>query len=174
MRISDWSSDVCSSDLIGGSQPGGELGEHMEGADKVDLDRLAINVERVRRIVPADRLHRGRDPCAVNENAGCAMRRFSRIQSRRDARIVGNIGHAEDAADFGSRCLSGFFIEVEDRNLGAVGCEHFRRRIRSEEHTSELQSLMRNSYAVFCLKKKTRSKHNNYINLCNYIYYDTR
>src|SRR3546814_6945671 len=28
------------------------------------------------------------------------------------------------------------------------------RRVRSEEHTSELQSLMRNSYAVFCLKKK--------------------
>src|SRR3546814_4971729 len=28
---------------------------------------------------------------------------------------------------------------------------------RSEEHTSELQSLMRNSYAVFCLKKKTRT-----------------
>src|SRR3546814_3298914 len=31
---------------------------------------------------------------------------------------------------------------------------HPRRRIRSEEHTSELQSLMRNSYAVFCLQKK--------------------
>src|SRR3546814_9421703 len=30
----------------------------------------------------------------------------------------------------------------------------FRKRLRSEEHTSELQSLMRNSYAVFCLKKK--------------------
>src|SRR3546814_5481080 len=30
---------------------------------------------------------------------------------------------------------------------------------RSEEHTSELQSLMRNSYAVFCLKKKTKSSH---------------
>src|SRR3546814_8340283 len=30
---------------------------------------------------------------------------------------------------------------------------------RSEEHTSELQSLMRISYAVFCLKKKTRQKH---------------
>src|SRR3546814_9212974 len=30
---------------------------------------------------------------------------------------------------------------------------------RSEEHTSELQSLMRNSYAVFCLKKKTTQKH---------------
>src|SRR3546814_2743278 len=36
---------------------------------------------------------------------------------------------------------------------------------RSEEHTSELQSLMRNSYAVFCLKKKnnkTHSKHSQY------------
>src|SRR3546814_3882563 len=34
-----------------------------------------------------------------------------------------------------------------------AGCER-----RSEEHTSELQSLMRSSYAVFCLKKKKRSK----------------
>src|SRR3546814_10510942 len=33
-----------------------------------------------------------------------------------------------------------------------------KRVIRSEEHTSELQSLMRNSYAVFCLKKKTKTK----------------
>src|SRR3546814_6555557 len=32
---------------------------------------------------------------------------------------------------------------------------------RSEEHTSELQSLMRNSYAVFCLKKKKNKKENN-------------
>src|SRR3546814_7284049 len=35
-----------------------------------------------------------------------------------------------------------------------------RQRRRSEEHTSELQSLMRNSYSVFCLKKKTKLKHN--------------
>src|SRR3546814_4128919 len=34
----------------------------------------------------------------------------------------------------------------------------FRDAMRSEEHTSELQSLMRISYAVFCLKKKTRSR----------------
>src|SRR3546814_7174597 len=33
------------------------------------------------------------------------------------------------------------------------------RAVRSEEHTSELQSLMRISYAVFCLKKKTKYKH---------------
>src|SRR3546814_8927297 len=32
-------------------------------------------------------------------------------------------------------------------------------RLRSEEHTSELQSLMRNSYAVFCLKKKHINNH---------------
>src|SRR3546814_9361367 len=36
-----------------------------------------------------------------------------------------------------------------------------RRCLRSEEHTSELQSLMRISYAVFCLKK-TKSTHDNY------------
>src|SRR3546814_3994698 len=35
-----------------------------------------------------------------------------------------------------------------------------RGKYRSEEHTSELQSLMRISYAVFCLKKKTQKKHN--------------
>src|SRR3546814_7490752 len=36
--------------------------------------------------------------------------------------------------------------------------ELFDRFVRSEEHTSELQSLMRISYAVFCLKKKTKNK----------------
>src|SRR3546814_3462096 len=34
---------------------------------------------------------------------------------------------------------------------------YFQKRWRSEEHTSELQSLMRNSYAVFCLKKKKKN-----------------
>src|SRR3546814_1416140 len=37
-------------------------------------------------------------------------------------------------------------------------CPHCGHQLRSEEHTSELQSLMRISYAVFCLKKKTRTK----------------
>src|SRR3546814_5655094 len=50
-------------------------------------------------------------------------------------------------------------IECCDRRCGGVlRCGHDRRRLscapRSEEHTSELQSLMRLSYAVFCLKKK--------------------
>src|SRR3546814_10468128 len=38
------------------------------------------------------------------------------------------------------------------------------RRMRSEEHTSELQSLMRNSYAVFCLKKKREDTNNTNLN----------
>src|SRR3546814_4969100 len=38
--------------------------------------------------------------------------------------------------------------------------KHAARRPRSEEHTSELQSLMRISYAVFCLKKKKKTDHN--------------
>src|SRR3546814_6041827 len=38
----------------------------------------------------------------------------------------------------------------------------FKMSPRSEEHTSELQSLMRISYAVFCLKKKNTIKHTNY------------
>src|SRR3546814_5313521 len=43
----------------------------------------------------------------------------------------------------------------KDRDLGCPGDP----RRRSEEHTSELQSLMRISYAVFCLKKKNKNKN---------------
>src|SRR3546814_8162488 len=51
---------------------------------------------------------------------------------------------------------------VPDAEAGAAGgvlLGHVLARLRSEEHTSELQSLMRISYAVFCLKKKN-TKHN--------------
>src|SRR3546814_1630525 len=41
------------------------------------------------------------------------------------------------------------------------------RRVRSEEHTSELQSLMRISYAVFCLKKKRTILYRQYNKICN-------
>src|SRR3546814_2110527 len=69
--------------------------------------------------------------------------------------------------------IRGHRCNVVDRNTGRVGGEFFRatdvtkvydaegREIdgRSEEHTSELQSLMRISYAVFCLKKKKQAEH---------------
>src|SRR3546814_975848 len=53
------------------------------------------------------------------------------------------------------RITSGGFGQPES---GKVPQRADRQRLRSEEHTSELQSLMRNSYAVFCLKKKKRTK----------------
>src|SRR3546814_2267571 len=46
----------------------------------------------------------------------------------------------------------------EHRSRRGAQMVQSRRRPRSEEHTSELQSLMRISYAVFCLKKKTKTK----------------
>src|SRR3546814_4893031 len=48
----------------------------------------------------------------------------------------------------------------------------FAPRPRSEEHTSELQSLMRISYAVFCLKKKKTTKKNETIKSTNYTSQD--
>src|SRR3546814_5514866 len=62
-------------------------------------------------------------------------------------------GHRPDCSEQGKkeeRC-AGF-----DRDEQPHRCNE-----RSEEHTSELQSLMRISYAVFCLKKKKKTKHTN-------------
>src|SRR3546814_4172248 len=108
MRISDWSSDVCSSDLIQHIAP--------EQADGAEARADAVHQRRVelrhRRLAPHDHLQR----------------------------------------------------LARDRHLQPVGDEagHFpiesQRMLRSEEHTSELQSLMRISYAVFCLKKKKSTK----------------
>src|SRR3546814_1153713 len=46
---------------------------------------------------------------------------------------------------------------ADDARLHVCAVHRFRHFVRSEEHTSELQSLMRISYAVFCLKKKIRT-----------------
>src|SRR3546814_8776800 len=107
MLISDWSSDVCSSDLV--------------ETDVVE-DRAADDVILARRI---DRIEAHRAQHVPRR--GRALIVHSRIAV---ARGVAAIGEVEDFA-------------------------HQRLRLpRSEEHTSELQSLMRTSYAVFCLKKK--------------------
>src|SRR3546814_7559560 len=64
---------------------------------------------------------------------------------------VGRLAHPE-ALRLRARVGPGRALleEGDDAGIAALG----RPRARSEEHTSELQSLMRNSYAVFCLKKK--------------------
>src|SRR3546814_2853044 len=51
------------------------------------------------------------------------------------------------------------------RGVDQVGADHADPAGRSEAHTSELQSLMRISYAVFCLKKKTKQTTRTYIQL---------
>src|SRR3546814_2902605 len=58
---------------------------------------------------------------------------------------------------------AGAFPEGEWRKIAAFnsGCRSLTRS-RSEEHTSELQSLMRISYAVFCLKKKKNKQYTQY------------
>src|SRR3546814_3545444 len=123
MRISDWSSDVCSSDLLGrddvrelchrNRRDGDEAGER-------DNDR---NDERDPRPVDEDVEH-GSDP-AVGRGRG------------RDGLTRSNLLQAFDDD------LLALLEALGDDDIG-----------RSEEHTSELQSLMRISYAGFCLKKK--------------------
>src|SRR3546814_10078425 len=62
------------------------------------------------------------------------------------------------AREAGTRQWKVGTIPVERRCLRPRGCRANYSGLRSEEHTSELQSLMRISYAVFCLKKK-KNKH---------------
>src|SRR3546814_9173529 len=77
----------------------------------------------------------------------------------RMTRYLGDVfGHAEEENaehDADAR------IREASEHENALSVLSERRVRRSEEHTSELQSLMRLSYAVFCLKKKTKKKNTN-------------
>src|SRR3546814_5432131 len=125
MRISDWSSDVCSSDLPGsGRQVHGhraEGGEVMKGWNEA----MKFHERQVAKHNPREFLTRpaGLKPGSIMENGNIVTRSFG--QGSIDSVAFGNI---EIAAPVRIR--------------------------RSDEHTSELQSLMRISYALFCLKKK--------------------
>src|SRR3546814_5474665 len=61
---------------------------------------------------------------------------------------------SEDARRGSLSAMANLMSRGRKRGLAGVIATQ---RLRSEEHTSELQSLMRSSYAVFCLKKKTRN-----------------
>src|SRR3546814_7099571 len=125
MRISDWSSDVCSSDLdaIVHSIPG-------------DLRELARQREQVMPLLLAMLL--GNDQGVLGKQ---------RIE------IASRMGNEVAEATFGLRgTLAQSLYPMQRLPLAAVAFPVL--RLRSEEHTSELQSLMRISYAVFCLKKK--------------------
>src|SRR3546814_1952645 len=127
MRISDWSSDVCSSDLY--------LARLAGGAARVQGSRQA---RRGGKALP--RLWRGR-ALGADAHQGLLLGRPRGAgggRPRRRERAFSRCGAA----------LRSILRPAVDR--------------RSEEHTSELQSLMRISYAVFCLKKKIRSTYITY------------
>src|SRR3546814_7941051 len=122
MRISDWSSDVCSSDLL--------IGKPVTGFAQVPGQGLCGGQEG---------RAAGRQQIPFAE--GCRLRCLAALQ-RRQGREQSLLGGADAVVLQHGEGLR------QARGAGeAVGK-------RSEEHTSELQSLMRISYAVFCLKKK--------------------
>src|SRR3546814_2240312 len=96
-------------------------------------------------------------------------RRLARGQGR-DARAPAPDGETLGQTGGGGRACR---AHQPDPFLGRAALRA-RDRSRSEEHTSELQSLMRISYAVFCLKKKTQTQdtqhtHNTTTHQCNTI-----
>src|SRR3546814_2541052 len=114
MRISDWSSDVCSSDLA--------------------ALRQIVRASRVP-IVADIHFHYRRALEAADAGAACL-----RINP-------GNIGSAERVQEvINAAKANGCSMRI---GVNAGSLER-----RSEEHTFELQSLMRISYAVFCLQEK--------------------
>src|SRR3546814_8133551 len=126
MRISYWSSDVCSSGLAVRHR-----NQHVAHAIHLGIDARLL--EGAQQTQASDLRHlEGRDLAALEPDRPAVDR------------VVADDG-------------------VEQRGLaGAVGADQPGDLARSEEHTSELQSLMRISYAVFCLKKK-KKKHSTYV-----------
>src|SRR3546814_7973931 len=123
MRISDWSSDVCSSDLVDAARSRQLRAEH--GRDE------------------AGRQHAMGDTALEHGLRSVFLVEMQRIG------VAGNPGEQNDIR-LGQRLgVDGGHADREFIDVIALR--------RSEEHTSELQSLMRISYAVFCLKKKKKN-----------------
>src|SRR3546814_10055766 len=141
--MSDWSSDVCSSDLAGLERPGGD-GD--EAAADVRARRVALGVERR---IGDDHVE------ALRQSSGDVMPVESELRARCERREVHprQFQRARLGLEQVQRGDAGAALQQLRRQVAPAGAE-----VRSEEHTSELQSLMRTTYAVFCLKKKNKDK----------------
>src|SRR3546814_7787061 len=133
MRISDWSSDVCSSDLHGKGLASGEPSARTADNGRFCAARPARRAARTRPAPHPQPLALGRSLYAR------ADERREKLYRQLPAR------------------------PADDRRRHRRDHRKPDGRLRSEEHTSELQSLMRISYAVFCLKKKITTTHNTHI-----------
>src|SRR3546814_2406854 len=136
MRISDWSSDVCSSDLALNELP-------------------AVPYRTLRWDTPNDSLGRfdliiGSDILYERDHAERLSALLPRHAQRVCEVLITDPGRG-NSATFTRALAAQDFVLVERRCRMDEGDMP-----RSEEHTSELQSLMRISYAVFCLKKKSK------------------
>src|SRR3546814_4792858 len=132
MRISDWSSDVCSSDLGLGVQALDVtlFGDFQRRVDE-DLDELAV-LEQLARHPPL---------CPERGNEA-------------DQHDQAGIDHEPRGLGYATDVFHPVLIGKTQVLVQPVPDVVAIQDVgRSEEHTSELQSLMRISYAVFCLKK---------------------
>src|SRR3546814_2634020 len=173
MRISDWSSDVCSSDLLGFEEPASERVARLERIDRRwprPISGDAAENPGLRRS-PRLILRTRAQPKAVRRNGGLVARppRSHQVSPTRVLRPVASlcIGSGQPPTGRGVRASLSTSIRhiacglvIRYRHPSRDGSCAVRKAhsspaccIRSEEHTSELQSPMRISYAVFCLTK---------------------
>src|SRR3546814_1618514 len=131
MRISDWSSDVCSSDL--------DADAFVAAAEKELFDFSVFNA----RVQWINNTYITEDSDAVAARVGAEGTEMSVRLAKEAARFDKTPGLSFDTRRKLGILKQGIVLPAPS-TPGA----------RSEEHTSELQSLMRISYAVFCLKKK--------------------
>src|SRR3546814_2990966 len=160
MRISDWSSDVCSSDLALLLPRQQERVEQAAAEDLLQFRREVIAIAehglrpayRARQagaVIPAAEHALEAEQQAGGLGRGLDLARAARQAAPAvgDGVAVGQVGLAEISGQPVVHHVVGGLRQAVERIPGG-------RIERSEEHTSELQSLMRISYAVFCLKKK--------------------
>src|SRR3546814_4087401 len=160
MRISDWSSDVCSSDLEYYPKPGAARAVQIE----IDPKRLGLpspceaglvgdSRSVLRELLPLVRRNENRDFLAeARQGAGAWRDLMEERGTRADLPMKPQVVTHEL-----NKLLDDDAIIVTDSGtITTWVARHIDMRgtMRSEEHTSELQSLMRISYAVFCLKQK--------------------